>query len=250
MTCKTGSLKIGPLNVSTVTGTASLGNIDSLSELFSRTEPSATVVSLRSPDGQSMKPIDSMPCLAKAVGKHMTLIVRLRKRDATCHTKLYANGTVHVTGVRSSSEIDEACQLIADTISTGSSAFDVRTRMVNAYFKHTPVISRTTLVNYVAKSTTLSAVFDPSVSPEARIYFCFHPHTTADPQDLADHDGGCNCAHPCAFMPARLRRCYRVIGIVHGTGTVMMSGSGTEAHLRRATTLLQNIMSDAVKGEL
>jgi TATA-box binding protein (TBP) (component of TFIID and TFIIIB) len=241
--------EIGQLDVSTVTGTASLGSIANLSELFVRTEPSDTVVSLRSPDGRHVKPLDSMPCLGKMVGKHLTLIVQLQKRDARCHAKLYANGTVHVTGVRSSAEIDEACQLIAGTFATGSSAFDVRTRMVNAYFKHTPVISRTMLVRYIARETELSAVFDPSVSPEARVYFCFHPRTSADPQNLAEHDGCCTCAHPCAFMPARLRRCYRVIGIVHGTGTVMMSGSGSEAHLRHATKLLQKIMVDVVRAE-
>jgi hypothetical protein len=240
----------GPLNVSTVTGTGRLGTIVSLNDLFKRAEPTDTVVSLRSPDGQHVKPIDSMPCLNKMVGKHLTAIVRLKTRDAKCHAKLYANGTVHVTGVRSTDEIDQACQLIATSFATGARAFDVRARMVNAYFKHALSISRTMLVDYVAKNTMLNATFDPSISPDARIYFCFQPHTSADAHALEKHDGVCTCAHPCAFMPARLRRCYRVIGMVHGTGTVMMSGSGTEAHLRRATTLLQEIMADAAfKGE-
>ena len=243
----------GPLNISTVTGTVSIGKfVTDLNALFSRAEPGPTIVSLRAPDGRSAKPLASMPCASKMVGEHIAVVVRLRSRPtAACHAKLFSNGTIHVTGARSSAEVEEAGRLLADALDIGTGgAFDVRTRMVNAHFRQSSNISRKALVDYICSRTKLKATFEPSISVEARVHFCFDARTAADPNALSEHDGHCACPSSCAFAPSRLRRCYRVIGIVHRTGTIMMSGSGTEAHLRRATELMKQAILAANRDQI
>lgn len=239
----------GPLRISTVTGTACLGRVGDLDGLFARIEPSHAITCVRSPDGRRVKPMGSLQTLPRTVGRHLTLVVRVNERCVKCHAKLYENGTVHVTGVKSTSEISEACRIIAGCLAIESNAFDIRTRMINAFFTCVPKPSRRALVDHIRANSRIHASFDPAVSSEARIYFCFDSRISSDPESLAQLDGTCACTQPCAFLPAKLRRCYRVIAIVHSTGTVMMSGGGcSEGHLIRATAILKGFVSSLRAG--
>ena len=236
--CLQGEGMCDAVIVSTVTGTASLGKVPDLWQLYDQVEPAGSILALRSPDGKNVKPVEAMPVLAKTIGRHVSFVIQLRTRNGRCHAKVFASGVVHVTGIRSSSEISEACTLLSQTMTPPPTAFDIRTRMINAYFKHRPTISRSALVRHVTSTTKICAIFDPMVSPEACIVFCF---ASTDPRSVAQHDGRCACSSPCAFLPSRLRRCFRVIVKVHATGTIMLSGC-VESHIHRTATLMQDFM--------
>ena len=228
--------------VSTVTATATFGVRVDLEQAWSTVRLSQTVQEVRSPDGcQSKPPGRHDP--SKAFGHHLSLLVSVDQRPGNAASvKLFSNGTLHITGLRSTSEIHDVASAAGLACGISTSPLDVRIRMINAHFKHSPALSRSTIVRTVASHTQLRSMFDPAISPAAKVFFCFDC-TNADA--LQKHQGACGCPTPCEFLPARMRRCQRVVALIHRTGTVMLSGACSENHVLRAANILKQVLQTA-----
>lgn len=236
-----------PLVVSTITATASLTSPVDLVCAFRDVPLTDGILAVRSADGKRVRPVGSLPLLDKTLGKHLTIsMVADESLGSRCSVKVFENGTLQITGIKRSRDLKPVCASVARSCGLFREAVGVRTRMVNAYFKQWErPIARSKLVEYLqCKSHTAMppATFDPALSSIARVHFCFD---TAVPCEIKQHRGVCRCKRSCAFLPSRMRRCFKVVAKVHATGTIMMSGACDENHVERAADLLQTYILQA-----
>lgn len=235
--------------VSAMTTTASLGNSLDLNSLWDAVEVPHHdgTIAIRHVSGAHCKPDGAMDVGGKPFGNQLTALVQVKDRNnAIANVKVFGNGTLQMTGVKSMAESRTVAFAIKAVLGLPSDPFDFRARMVNVNLRVSPPPMRSKIVHYINSETPLTALFDPSISHCAKLYICFN---TSDPERLARHSGGCKCEAHCAFAKSNARRCFRCIALIHKTGTITIRGACGEDHIKRAEKITKEAIVQYVSAQ-
>ena len=251
MACSSGldAIPVAPdhifssLAISAMTCTASitsieLGKLDLQSIWESVAVDPEGLACIRNTDATECRPPDLLRTGTVPFGTQLTALVRIRHRpDAHANVKIFANGALQITGVRSRSETMDVARTVSGAIGMAA-PHDIRVRMVNANMRTDPPLPRKGFVEYVQSLQGMHAVFDPSISPTAKVYICF---AGKDETQQSTVDGACPCPTHCATKKSQRRNCYVCVALIHKTGTVMIKGACGESHIERSAEVIKRL---------
>jgi TATA-box binding protein (TBP) (component of TFIID and TFIIIB) len=225
------------LRISTMTCSGALrGNID-LDALFE-------AVSVVPDDGVTLgithainwqrtcvKP-EGAPFGTRNFGKNVSIKLRVDASTASCiNMKIFHNGGLQMTGVKTEAGGREAAQLAADIIHAlglvaERGAVDFRVRMINSDMRANCPLQRRSLYEAWRHEKDASISFDPITYPALKLMYFYTPNKPA-----AGQDGLCHCPVHCSTkLQAKCRRCLKVTVSLFESGCIIITGSISEEH--------------------
>lgn len=169
----------------------------------------------------------------------MNVSVRLRLESGTANMKIFRNGGLQMTGIKTEESGREAAHLVAGIVHglgliEQSAAVDFRVRMINSDLRANRGLRRSQLYEAWRQEKDICITFDPMTYPALKLMFFYAPN-----RPVGDQDGVCRCpAHCSTKLQAKYRKCLKVTVSLFESGCIIITGSIREEHARAVKDLV------------
>ena len=194
----------------------------------------------------------------KRFDNSVTIKYRVNEKD-TLNIKLFKNGKIQMTGVKSREQgknaINNIIDMIKDIYTNKSSEiienleglelskFDIH--LINSDFKVDMEIRRDLLYNMLLKDFSVSCSYEPCIYPGVKIQYYLNKQVDVNKTPY-EKQGKCCCATPCNGKGDGLTTdtCKKITISIFQSGCVLITGVTTEKHIDIAYTFITNVLKN------
>lgn len=200
----------------------------------------------------------------KRFDNSVTIKYRVNEKD-TLNIKLFKNGKIQMTGVKSREQgkgaIKDIIEMIKNIYTNQSSEivenleglelskFDIH--LINSDFKVDMEIRRDLLYNMLLKDFNVSCSYEPCIYPGVKIQYYLNKQADINKTPY-EKQGKCCCATPCNGKGDGLTTdtCKKITISIFQSGCVLITGVTTEKHIDIAYNFITNVLrnnQDSIK---
>ena len=192
----------------------------------------------------------------KRFDNSVTVKYRVNEKD-TLNIKLFKNGKVQMTGVKSRDQgkdaindliemikhiyINHSTEIVENIDNLELSKFNIH--LINSDFKVDMEMRRDLLYNMLLKDFSVSCSYEPCIYPGVKIQY--HLNKNADLKSTPyEKQGKCCCVSPCNGKGDGLTTdtCKKITISIFQSGCVLITGVTTEKHIDIAYDFITNVL--------
>jgi TATA-box binding protein (TBP) (component of TFIID and TFIIIB) len=234
-----------PYRISTITATGALGSSVNLDKLYSNidldnspdvlfVEYGKKINSRHANDQERKKICDKLEKKSKRFDNQVTVLRKDADKDIYISTKIFKNGNVQMTGVRSDQRglenigvihgivagaYEKDSNVVDDIKALKPSAYAVR--LINSDFKIGFPLRRDVLYKIMMSSYKNNCSYEPCIYPGVKIQYFYN-------KEASVKNGVCSCSVPCIVgkkCGCGDRQCKKVTIAVFQSGSVIITGA-------------------------
>jgi len=225
------------LRISTMTALCNMGCLVPLDKLYENLNPSDIVKSVEYQD----KPIKGVKKTKKKKKKkcfynQLTVVVHVMNKDV--NVKIFKNGKIQITGIKSEENGKSAAQAISSFIEGSEGISEYKTVLINSDFNVGFPVYREKLYRLFVDEYDIFVNFEPCIYPGVNAKYYWN----SDPVEKGKL-GVCTCTKNCNGKGngSGDGNCKRVTMSTFQSGTVIITGANTKQQLYDVYNFLLDI---------
>lgn len=172
---------------------------------------------------------------------NQTTIV-LRVGESFVNMKVFGNGSLQMTGLKQIDDGPKAIHIVVDSIKAVPGlvdepavvgCVDFRVRMINSDFKIGFDVRRDHLYSLMLNEYGMRCSYEPCIYPGVKIEYYYNQQQVAQ-------DGRCGCSD--RGLSVKCSHCHKVTLVVFRSGSVIITGASTIAHLDAAHAFILAVL--------
>ena len=217
---------VTPLRISTMTAVCDIGTNIILKDLYESLSINDIIKCVRFQN----KPVKgefkkkNKKKQTKSFYNQLTIILHIINKNI--NMKVFKNGKVQITGLKSEEQGREACKYISNIIKNNNEIFNYRTVLINSDFNIGFEINREKLYNLLVQNYNMFVSFEPCIYPGVNAKFYWNTNHT--------HEKGiCKCKNRCEGKGSGTGdgNCKRITIASFQSGTIIITGANTKPQL-------------------
>lgn len=232
-------------SVTTMTFTCKLSRAVCVERVWMTLLVAPPIVCIRSPCGSECRPAGVLP-KGRVFGSQVTILTAVGA-SRSCNVKVFANGSMQITGAQCQQGADAAQAAVIRALRTCLGEDDLtadapHARMISAVAHEEGPIDRGAVFLAAREGMPdIHVAYDPSAGQHLSFKLCFTKSVSP-----SHSDGVCRCKGvSCALVSASKSVCHRCCVTVHNSGCIVMAGNCLREHLARSLAIVRLVLRRA-----